>query len=84
MPSRNHVYESPPEAVSTVDPPAQILVVAGLIAPDGVGLTVTVAVFDAGTEQLPSLIITLYVPACVAVSVLLVCPSITTPSRLHS
>ena len=44
-PFKNQVYDVPPEAVSVIDPPAQILPVAGLIVPTGVGVTFTNAVF---------------------------------------
>jgi hypothetical protein len=39
---------------------------AGVIEPVGVGVTVIVAVFDAGAEQKPLKIIAEYVPASVA------------------
>ena len=53
------MYDVPPDAVKVVDPPWQKDALAGEIVPDGVGVTVTVAVFEAGTAQLPSIIVTL-------------------------
>jgi hypothetical protein len=53
FPLRNHVYDVPPVAVSVNEPPSQMLPVAGLIVPTGVGVIVITDVFDASPLQLP-------------------------------
>ena len=52
-PLRNQVYELPPVAVRTVDPPVQIEAVAGEMEPDGEGDTVTTELFDVVPLQSP-------------------------------
>jgi hypothetical protein len=59
FPLRNHVYDVPPVAVRVIEPPSQMLPVAGLIVPTGVGVTVITDVLDAGPSQLPWCMITL-------------------------
>ena len=53
LPLRNQVYESPPVAVSVVDPPAQIDTLAGEMFPVGAAVTVTVEEFEASALQSP-------------------------------
>ena len=53
VPLRNHVYEVPPVAVSVVEPPVHIEVLAGDIDPVGAEETVTEDVFDAVPSQPP-------------------------------
>ena len=45
----------------------QILPLAGLIDPEGAVLAVITALFDAGPEQVPLKIVTVYVPGDVAI-----------------
>jgi hypothetical protein len=47
------VYESPPVAVSTVEPPAHIDALAGEMFPEGAAVVVTVAEFEASPLQSP-------------------------------
>ena len=57
----------PPVAVNSCEPPEHIAALAGLIVPLGDEAVVIADVFEAGPLQVPLKIITLYVPACVAV-----------------
>ena len=57
-PFLNHVYDSPPVAVSVTDPPWQTDAFAGEILPVGALATVTTALFDAGPLQLSWKIVT--------------------------
>ena len=47
------MYESPPVAVSVVDPPAHMDAFAGVIVPVGAAAPVTLAVFEASPLQSP-------------------------------
>ena len=79
FPLRNHVYEVPPVAVNTCEPPGQMAAIAGEIVPLGAEATVTSALLDAGPSQSPWCIVAEYVPVCVTVNVAPVCPLISVP-----
>ena len=53
------MYELPPVAVRVTEPPEQIEGFAGDMLPDGFGFTVTSTVLEAGTLQVPSIIMAL-------------------------
>jgi hypothetical protein len=53
------VYDVPPVAVSTSDPPSQIDPLAGDMVPVGALASVITEVFDAGPEHSPCLMIAL-------------------------
>ena len=59
-------------------------VLDGDIVPVGADATITVDVLDAGPLQLPWCMVTLYVPACVALNVASVCPLINVPFLNHA
>ncbi len=82
-PSFFHWYDVPPVAVSVNEPPVQIDPLAGLTDPEGAELVVITELLDAGPEQLPLMIVAVYVPAVVALYVDDVAPAMSTPSFCH-
>ena len=83
LPFRNQVYELPPDAVSTIDPPAHIDPVDGEIVPEGEFAKDITATFNAGLLHGPCLMIALYVPGSVTVKVALVSLAISLPFLNH-
>ncbi len=55
VPLRNHEYDVPPVAVSTIEPPAHIDPFAGEIVPVGAVVWVMTEVFSAGPLHVPCL-----------------------------
>ena len=70
-PFLNHSNEVPPVAVKICESFSHNDAVAGLIVPAGADSCVITDVFDAGPVQLPFVMVTLYVPASLTVSVAL-------------
>ncbi len=64
-PSFFHWYDVPPVAVKVRKPPGQMDSLVGLILPEGL-VRDTTTEFDAGPEQVLPTIVTVYVPAAVA------------------
>ena len=71
----------PPVAVSTTEPPWQIVPEAGEIVPVGAVANVITEVFNAGPLHVPCRMITKYVPGAVALKVASVSPSISSPFK---
>jgi hypothetical protein len=83
LPFLNHVYELPPDAVSTIDPPAHIDPVDGEMVPEGEFAKDITATFNAGPLHVPCLMIALYVPGSFMVKVALVSLAISLPFLNH-